>query len=338
MEKKNKILRKLLNILRYNWYYKFDVNKILDILAFTIKTIDKYSDIYYMNPIEKKKSVPSNNIETLKLLDNKIAIIKISSFGDEQCSDWEKILEKFNNEYCCLVLDLCNCQGGSLESALSLCNTILQKNTIQLAFKRKNQLIDVGDNNNRKIVYCLVSENTLSSAELVAGLIKESPYGSVIGENRTYGKNTIQKKFYICNIVLKITIGKFIFKQVGDIENIGILPDVIMERYLDNTFERLNLERPINIGENKTNIYVLQKILNAISDKKIKITGKCDESTIKLTEEILGRKIGNKIMPRDLEIIYYKYMLYCSRIENDKQIIYVMKEVSENEKKVLYEY
>jgi hypothetical protein len=57
-----------------------------------------------------------------------------------------------------------------------------------------------------------------------------------------------------------------------------------------------------------------------------------------LTEEILGRKIGNKIMPRDLEIIYYKYMLYCSRIENDKQIIYVMKEVSENEKKVLYEY
>lgn len=216
--------------------------------------------------------------------------------------------------------------------AKEFCDLILPNTSFDLHTKRTITKVSVGDDTNNYKVYCLVNENTMSSAELVAGLIKGYDNGKVIGESSTYGKNTVQKAFKIDNYTLKITIGKFILKSEGDIECQGLRPSVYVPRFLDDNFETLKLKRDICLNEESTEIYALKKIISKILDEKIKLNGILDNYTLKKVETILNKNIEDVITASEMSNIYKIYIEHCYGFQNDRQIKYIKGEVYDDEK------
>ena len=190
-----------------------------------------------------------------KMLDNNIAYIKISSFGNTTAGEFEKayneIKEKNPNG---LILDLRNNSGGTLDSVVKVSDILMPEGQIvKIKYKSfENEVYNSDINSFEKKIVVLTNENTASAAELLAGGLRDNNNATLVGK-KTFGKGVVGTMFPIdSKSAAVITTGEYFLPNGDNIHGTGImphievdLPDDVKNIYLMDESKDTQLKRAI---------------------------------------------------------------------------------------------
>ncbi|MYB66240.1 S41 family peptidase [Candidatus Poribacteria bacterium] len=201
----------------------------------TITVQRKYLEPFDIRLKRAKISIPS---VTSTMLDDGIGYIRISKFigtdragGTEE--EFNKALASHNNAGMqALILDLRNNHGGLLDAAYHIADAFIDNGVIVSTKGRNNSFneqypahSDVLCDTDIPLVI-LVDEYSASASEIVAGAIKDTGRGILIGE-KTYGKGVVQKRYPIRGIgAVSLTISSYYTPNGTSIDKSGISPHI----------------------------------------------------------------------------------------------------------------
>ncbi len=97
--------------------------------------------------------------------------------------------------------------------------------------KEGNRQVAYSDNKKqlKKPLVVLVNENSASASEILAGAVKDSGIGTLVGTT-TFGKGLVQRVFPLEDgSAIKLTIAKYYTPSGNYIHDKGITPDVKVE-------------------------------------------------------------------------------------------------------------
>ncbi len=192
----------------------------------------------------------------IKLIEKDVYLVSISDF---QKNTAQEIKDYFKEKKIRgLVLDLRNNPGGLLLSGIE---------TAEL-FIKEGLIVEVKDSSGKASqtypsqgfstleygrLSVLVNERTASSAEILAGAIKDLKKGKLFGE-KTFGKGSIQSFFPLTeDLFAKVTMARFYTAGGKSFHKVGIVPDVKIKDHL--TSELYSDEDKIfAAGENWANL------------------------------------------------------------------------------------
>jgi len=204
-------------------------------------------------PISKtlvRKKIQIKSVPYFGMIQNNIGYIRLTNFtmgSGKEVKDALKSLEK-NHDLKALVLDLRGNPGGLLIEAVSVTNLFVPKGNEIVSTRGKVKDFDhsyyASENPVDTVVpiAILVSRNSASSAEIVAGAIQDLDRGIIVGE-RTYGKGLVQTTRTLSyNSQLKVTTAKYYIPsgrciQALDYSNrnedgsVGSIPDSLISEY-----------------------------------------------------------------------------------------------------------
>lgn len=174
--------------------------------------------------------VPSVEV---KFLENNLAHLKLSRFGDRTNEEWNKavveILER-SPKIAGIIFDLRNNPGGYLDGSVFIASefigggTVVQQESakgIKKAFpvNRKGSLLT------QKLVI-LVNQGSASASEIVAGALQDFKRAQLVGE-KTFGKGTIQEAQELSGgSGLHITTARWLLPSGKSIDKSGVIPDI----------------------------------------------------------------------------------------------------------------
>ncbi|MCX7880270.1 MAG: S41 family peptidase [Ignavibacteria bacterium] len=151
--------------------------------------------------------------------DGKVLYVKINYFSSEMVSEFAKILKGFATQNLerrkGIIIDLRDNPGGTLESGISLCETLLPPGSLIVSLKSNNFY----QNKEYRAVFnsidtatpliILVNRGSASASEIVAGAVQDNDRGVVLGE-ATFGKGIVQSIAPLpFDSYLKITTSKY---------------------------------------------------------------------------------------------------------------------------------
>lgn len=166
------------------------------------------------------------------------AIVKINKFGEKTNSEWDKAVNDILSKQAKgVIVDVRNNPGGFLNSAVYLGSeftsgtVVIQEgiNNTRREFKaeRKGKLIGVP-------VVVIINEGSASASEILAGAVKISAGGSLVGK-KSFGKGTIQEVQDFDNGAgLHVTIAKWLLPNGEWVNGTGINPDYEVEMSADD--------------------------------------------------------------------------------------------------------
>ncbi|MBR3623725.1 MAG: S41 family peptidase [Selenomonadaceae bacterium] len=180
-------------------------------------------DVTLTRGIIKSKSVHG------KMLENSIAYIRISNFTEQTGNEFKETYAKMENEGMKkIVLDLRQNPGGLVNTCVDVANYFVPKGTV-VTVEDKNGEIEEYNSNLEEVKYplaVLVDGNSASASEILAGAIKDTKSGTLIGE-KTFGKGSIQVVIPMFhNDAVKLTVAKYFTPSGVSIDGVGIEPDV----------------------------------------------------------------------------------------------------------------
>lgn len=176
-----------------------------------------------------RKKITANNIESKKM-DNNIGYIKILSFENNIASQFKTEYDKLLSQNISgLIIDLRNNPGGLLTETVKIANNLLPKGeVVKLVYRDKKEKVYSSDGNSEiKIpLVVLVNERSASASEILAGSIKDSKKGTIIGM-KTFGKGIVQtvEKLDIEG-ALSLTTSKYYTASGVEIHKNGIEPNI----------------------------------------------------------------------------------------------------------------
>ncbi len=173
------------------------------------------------------------------------AYIRVSRFGGDTNSDWNRAVSEINvemHELDALILDLRGNPGGYMDSAVHLAADFLEKGDVVMY-----QESDLGDLNAYKdnrvssferipAIFVLLDGGSASSSEILAAALKENKEDivTIIGES-SFGKGTIQDaKDFSDGSGLHVTIAKWLTPEKNWVHEEGIEPDIVVERTMED--------------------------------------------------------------------------------------------------------
>ncbi len=201
----------------------------------TITVQRKYLEPFDIRLKRAKISIPS---VTSTMLDDGIGYIRISKFiGTDRAGGTE---EEFNKALAshnkagmqALILDLRNNHGGLLDAAYHIADAFIDTGVI-VSTKGRNETFDEQYPAHSDVLcdtdiplVILVDEYSASASEIVAGAIKDTGRGILIGE-KTYGKGVVQKRYPIRGIgAVSLTISSYYTPNGTSIDKSGITPHI----------------------------------------------------------------------------------------------------------------
>lgn len=171
-----------------------------------------------------------------------ILVIRLSRFGDNTNSEWDKAVNKILTEnYKKVVLDLRNNPGGRLDQSLYITGEFLEKGTVILIQEdvKGGQLKSTTDRDGRLQnveLIILINQGSASASEIVAGALRDNKNVQLVGE-KSFGKGTVQKVNELPDgSGLHITTAKWLTPAGIWVNETGLKPDVEVER-TDEDFE-----------------------------------------------------------------------------------------------------
>lgn len=158
-----------------------------------------------------------------------IAYISISNFTDHTGAELGQLLLELQKEGLeGIVLDLRNNPGGSLTAALEVASYFIPEGPV-VYIKGKTSsdtLYTVHPHRVNVPLAVLVNGGSASASEIVAGAIKDTGTGKLVGET-TFGKGIVQTVFPLNGgAAVKLTTSKYLTPGKNDIHEVGIIPDV----------------------------------------------------------------------------------------------------------------
>ncbi len=187
-----------------------------------------------------KIEIKSVKLESKEINGKKIAVIKLSQFGDDTQGLLDQAIDSvLTGNYAGLVLDLRNNPGGYLETAVSTIANWVGPN--QIAVK------EIGNDKTEKDsktsglarlkgikTIVLVNGGSASASEIVAGALQDYQVATLVGE-KTFGKGSVQVLQNLKNNTeLKVTIAKWFTPKRRGIDKTGLEPDIKVELTADD--------------------------------------------------------------------------------------------------------
>jgi carboxyl-terminal processing protease len=170
---------------------------------------------------------------TSKMLDNNIAYIQITVFGDTTASDFHNQLSQLMAQNPSgIILDLRDNGGGYLDTGIAVASEFIDHGVIVTeqngdGTKTPHDATPGGLATTLPLVV-LVNGNTASASEIVSGAIQDDGRGKLVGV-LTYGKGSVQNYFPLSDGGLaRITIAKWLTPSGRTIDKIGLTPDVVV--------------------------------------------------------------------------------------------------------------
>lgn len=165
-----------------------------------------------------------------KMLEDNIALLKISSFIPKDtskiCKDEIQKLMSADG----LIIDLRNNSGGLLKNAVEIADMFLSEgkivSTVQ-GTKKANEFANSTTVYDGEVVI-LVNENSASASEILASALKENGRAKIIGK-RTFGKGLVQEIVKLPDeSAMHITTAAYLTPKGKNINKIGVAPDKIV--------------------------------------------------------------------------------------------------------------
>jgi len=197
-------------------------------------------------------------------LQNEVAYIRLSQFGDSTNQEWLTLSNKLslevqkNKNIKGLILDLRNNPGGYLTDAtfissefLPLGKTVVTQddgngNKLDLKVEKKGILQDVP-------MVLLVNKGSASASEILSGAMRDYDRALIVGET-SFGKGTIQTAEDLgAGAGIHITVAKWLTPNGTWVHQKGLEPDVAVEPDAKNLARDAQLEKAIQtLLENQT--------------------------------------------------------------------------------------
>lgn len=189
--------------------------------------IDSTREVSIVRDIIVIKSV------TWKMLDDKTAYLKISSFGEGTNEEFEQAVRKIAVKAPdALVVDLRNNPGGFLDTAVRVASEWVAKGVIVTERFSDGHSEVYSSNGSHRLVdmktLVLVNQGSASASEIVAGALQDYNKAILIGE-KTYGKGSVQDFEQLSDgSGLKVTVAEWLTPKGRMINKVGITPDKIV--------------------------------------------------------------------------------------------------------------
>lgn len=174
-----------------------------------------------------------------RMLDNNIAYIKLSVFGDDTSQEFRTQLQALMDQNPSgLILDLRNNGGGYLTTAVDVASQFIPDGVI-LYEQYGDGSRDVYNANPGGIaidipIVVLVNEWSASASEIVAGALQDRGRAELVGVT-TFGKGSVQNWIPMSNGgTLRVTIARWLTPNEHLIHGVGLTPDLVVERTADD--------------------------------------------------------------------------------------------------------
>lgn len=188
----------------------------------------KAQEEFSVSLIRDHISVPTVEGKTLPGRSD-IALIDISGFSLQTGDELERTLQEMDiDQYKGIIFDLRYNYGGEVHAAIKVASMLVPEGPIVHIMNRDGETDSKKATANfiNKPFVILINEYTASSAEIVAGAVKDYGSGTLIGV-KTYGKGIVQTVFPLDgNTSVKMTTDKYLTPNKNDIHEKGIEPDV----------------------------------------------------------------------------------------------------------------
>lgn len=250
----------------------------------TITVQRKFLEPFDIKLKRAKISVPS---VTTTMLDDKIGYIRITKFiGTNRVGGTE---EEFNKALAAhheagmqaLILDLRSNQGGLLDAAYHIADAFIDKGIIVSTKGRKSEFDEEYPAHPDILcspeipVVVLVDEYSASASEIVAGAIKDTGRGILVG-TKTYGKGVVQKRYPLTSIgAISLTISSYYTPNGTSIDKSGITPHVHITEQQPERIEQM-MQRLVSEKQSVENY-----VTNWIEDE-VKRTGEIPKDFARL--------------------------------------------------------
>jgi carboxyl-terminal processing protease len=170
-----------------------------------------------------------------KMLENDIAYVKVTTFGDKTTPELQAALETLMAQNPKgLILDLRNNGGGYLQTAVEVASQFLPKDKValyeQYGSGEKQTYSTIGNGLAADIpMVVLINEGTASASEIVAGALQDYGRATLVGVV-SYGKGSVQNWTPLSNDqgAVRITIAKWLTPNGRAIHKIGLTPEVFV--------------------------------------------------------------------------------------------------------------
>lgn len=229
--------------------------------------------------LEKDIVVKNFDIKNMLYLitDDNIGYIRVENFmGNFSVNEFKSLLDKTNKTKG-IIIDLRNNYGGILTNAINIADLMVSDDVIVSLESRGGYIFKIYAKPSvafsKKPVVVITNNSTASSAEILAGALRDDIGAIIVGE-QSYGKNTIQKIIPLQNMTgLVLTNGKYILPKGEDIHETGIIPDIFVANFddkkdsqLDTAFEVISIlsEHPEQLDSysNGFNNYLLRDMFH----------------------------------------------------------------------------
>ena len=181
-----------------------------------------------------------------KMLENDIAYIQVTTFGDKTTPELKAALETLMAQNPKgLILDLRNNGGGYLQTAVEVSSQFLPKDEVvlieQYGTGEKDTYTSLGGGLATDIpMVVLINEGSASASEIVAGALQDLGRAKLVGVV-SYGKGSVQTWNALSNDqgAVRVTIAKWLTPSGRTIHQLGLNPDV----YVSMTEDDYNNDR-----------------------------------------------------------------------------------------------
>lgn len=163
-----------------------------------------------------------------RMINGKIGYISISGFKENTYDQFKAALDALQKDGMKgLVLDLRDNPGGLVKSVYQIGEELLPEGTMVYTLDKQEKREDLkcdGEYLDIPLVV-LVNENSASASEILAGAVKDTGRGTLVG-TQTFGKGLVQRLFTLPDgSGLNVTIQKYYTPKGTSIHGIGIEPD-----------------------------------------------------------------------------------------------------------------
>jgi carboxyl-terminal processing protease len=173
-----------------------------------------------------------------KMLENDIAYIQLTTFGDKTTPELLATLKELMPQNPKgIILDLRNNGGGYLTTSVEVTSQFLGDGVVlyeQYGDGTRNtyDVIPEGLAADTQIpMVVLINEGSASASEIVAGALQDSGRAKLVGIT-SYGKGSVQNWIPLSgdNGAVRITVAKWLTPNENTIHEIGLTPDVEVDR------------------------------------------------------------------------------------------------------------
>lgn len=200
----------------------------------------------------EKINVPT--VEGYMLPESKIGYLAIAQFTERTPKEVSEALNRLQKEGMSgLILDLRDNPGGELRAAVDVAENFVPRGPVVYIDYRlgRDETYSVNGGNIKMPLVVLVNGASASAAEILAGAIKDSGSGILVGE-KTYGKGVVQELFSFGDgSGLKLTTARYLTPSKHDINKKGIAPDVEVAQGSRTAGEDLQKQNAVGILKEK---------------------------------------------------------------------------------------